>query len=208
MIQMREAVVMLAVVLVIAYLLGSFPTSYLLVHRLTGQDIRKIGSGNPGTMNVIDSIGRRAGLVVGIVDIAKGSAAVGVAHVAGVGDVGAITAGLAVVAGHDYSLFLRFHGGNGTAPATGALYALSPLTGLITTAGALSLYLLLHSRRPAGMVALLAFAPVAYALGEPHMRVAGAMLLVVVTMIKIGMAEGFSLSRPRHENRTPMGRGR
>ncbi len=208
MIQMREAVVTLAVVLVIAYLLGSFPTSYLLVHRLTGQDIRKIGSGNPGTMNVIDSIGRRAGLVVGIVDIAKGSAAVGVAHVAGVGDGGAITAGLAVVAGHDYSLFLRFHGGNGTAPATGALYALSPLTGLITTAGALSLYLLLHSRRPAGMVALLAFAPVAYALGEPHMRVAGAMLLVMVTMIKIGMAEGFSLSRPRRENRTPMGRGR
>ena len=208
MIAAREAVVTLAVVLVVAYLIGSFPTSYLLVHRLTGQDIRTIGSGNPGTMNVLDSIGRRAGLVVGVIDIAKGSAAVGLAYVAGVGDIGAITAGLAAVAGHDYSLFLRFHGGNGTAPATGALYALSPLTGVIATSGALALYLLLHSRRPAGMIALLAFAPIAYAVGEPHARVAGAMLLVLVTMIKIGMAEGFSLSRPRQEDSTPMGRGR
>lgn len=205
---MREAFVTLAVVLVVAYLLGSFPTSYLVVHRLTGRDIREVGSGNPGTMNVLDTVGRRAALLVGLVDIAKGSAAVGLAYVAGVGDIGAITAGLAAVAGHDFSLFLRFHGGNGTAPATGALYALAPLTGLIATSGALVLYLLLHSRRPAGMVALLVFAPLAYALGEPNARVAGAMLLVLVTMIKIGMAEGFSLSRPRHENHTPMGRGR
>ena len=100
------------------------------------------------------------------------------------------------MAGHDYSLFLRFRGGNGTAPAAGALYALSPLTGLITTTGALVLLLLLHSRRAAGMVALLAFAPIAFAVGEPQVRVAGAILLVLVTMLKIWMAEGFSLSRP------------
>lgn len=204
----REALVTLAVVVVVAYLLGSIPTSYLLVHRLTGQDIRTIGSGNPGAMNVLDSIGRRAGMVVVIIDIAKGSAAVGIAYLAGVGDVGAVTAGLAAVAGHDYSPFLRFHGGNGTAPATGALYALSPLTGLIATSGALGLKLLLNSRRAGGMVALLAFAPIAYALGEPHVRVAGAILLVLVTMLKIGISEGFSLSRPRAEDRTPMERGR
>ena len=208
MIAEREALVTLAVVIVIAYLLGSVPTSYLLVHRLTGQDIRTIGSGNPGAMNVLDSIGRRAGLAVGIIDIVKGAAAVGIAYLAGVGDVGAVTAGLAAVAGHDYSLFLRFRGGNGTAPAVGALYALSPLTGLITTTGALCLLLLLHSRRAAGMVALLAFAPLAYAVGEPQVRIAGAILLVLVTMLKIGMSEGFSLSRPSPENPTPMERGR
>ncbi len=208
MIAEREALVTLALVIVIAYLLGSVPTSYLLVHRLTGQDIRTIGSGNPGAMNVLDSIGRRAGLAVGIIDIVKGVAAVGIAYLAGVGDVGAVTAGLAAVAGHDYSLFLRFRGGNGTAPAVGALYALSPLTGLIATTGALGLLLLLHSRRAAGMVALLAFAPLAFAVGEPQVRVAGAILLVLVTMLKIGLAEGFSLSRPPPENRTPMERGR
>ena len=208
MIAEREALVTLALVIVIAYLLGSVPTSYLLVHRLTGQDIRTIGSGNPGTMNVLDTIGRRAGLAVGIIDIVKGAAAVGIAYLAGVGDVGAVTAGLAAVAGHDYSLFLRFRGGNGTAPAVGALYALSPLIGLITTTGALCLLLLLHSRRAAGMVALLAFAPLAYAVGEPQVRVAGAILLVLVTMLKIGMSEGFSLSRPPPENPTPMERGR
>lgn len=193
----------LAIVLVVAYLLGSLPTSYVVVHRLTGRDIRALGSGNPGTMNVLDSVGSRAALIVGGTDIAKGAAAVGVAYLAGVGDVGAVAAGFAAVAGHDFSLFLRFHGGNGTAPATGALYALAPLAGLIATTGAVGVYLLLRSRRPAGMAGLLVFAPLAYALDEPNARVAGAVLLVVVTGMKIGLAEGFSLARPSHGSRAP-----
>ncbi len=140
----------LAIVLVVAYLLGSFPTSYIVVHRMTGRDIRDLGSGNPGTMNVLDSVGARSALIVGSTDIAKGAAAVGLAYLAGVGDVGAVAAGLAAVAGHDFSLFLRFDGGNGTAPATGALYALAPLAGLLATIGAVTIYLLFRSRRPAG----------------------------------------------------------
>jgi glycerol-3-phosphate acyltransferase PlsY len=203
MIGAREACVTLAIVLVIAYLLGSFPTSYLVVHLITGRDIRQFGSGNPGTMNVLDSVSRRAAVIVGVADIAKGTAAVSLAYLAGVGDIGAVAAGLAAVAGHDFSLFLRFHGGNGTAPATGALYALAPLTGLIATTGAVGIYLLLRSRRPAGMAALLIYAPLAYALGEPNARVAGAALLVTVTLVKIGLDEGFSFARPRHETRVP-----
>ena len=46
-----------AAVLVVAYLLGSIPTSYIVVYRLTGRDIRSMGSGNPGTMNVLDTVG-------------------------------------------------------------------------------------------------------------------------------------------------------
>ena len=53
------------------------------------------------------------------------------------------------------------------------------------------------------MAGLLVFAPLAYAFDEPNARVAGAGLLVVVTMMKIGIAEGFSLARPPHGSRAP-----
>ena len=49
----------LAGILLAAYLIGSFPTSYIVVYRLTGRDIRTMGSGNPGAMNVWDSVGFR-----------------------------------------------------------------------------------------------------------------------------------------------------
>ena len=193
----------LAIVLVVAYLLGSFPTSYIVVHRMTGRDIRDLGSGNPGTMNVLDSVGARAALIVGSTDIAKGAAAVGLAYLAGVGDVGAVAAGLAAVAGHDFSLFLRFDGGNGTAPATGAMCALAPLAGLLATFGAITIYLLFRSRRPAGAAGLMMLAPIAYTLDEPNTRVAGVVLLLVVTMVKIVLAEGFSLASRRQGSRIP-----
>src|SRR5262249_54003398 len=95
-----------------AYLLGSIPTSYIVVHLLTGRDVRTIGNGNPGAMNVWDNVGLRPAFLVAIGDIAKGAAAVGFAYAMGLHDFGAVCAALMAVAGHDYSLFLRFRGGN------------------------------------------------------------------------------------------------
>ena len=57
----------LAVVLVVAYLLGSIPTSYIVVYLLTGRDVRGIGNGNPGTMNVWDNVGLAPALIVAVV---------------------------------------------------------------------------------------------------------------------------------------------
>ncbi|MYE45984.1 MAG: glycerol-3-phosphate acyltransferase, partial [Chloroflexi bacterium] len=65
----------LALVLGAAYFLGSVPSAYLVVRRLTGEDIRRIGSGNPGTMNVRDHVGFKTAVLVGALDIGKGAAA-------------------------------------------------------------------------------------------------------------------------------------
>ena len=108
-----------AMAFAIAYLLGSIPTSYIVVYLLTGRDIRSIGNGNPGTMNVWDNVGLAPALLVAIGDIGKGMAAVSAAYLLGLGDTEAVLAALLAVAGHDYSIFLRFDGGNGTANRRG-----------------------------------------------------------------------------------------
>ena len=62
----------LTVVLAAAYLLGSIPTSYIVVYRYTGCDIRTLGSGNPGAMNVLDTLGFVPAIIAGSGDILKG----------------------------------------------------------------------------------------------------------------------------------------
>src|SRR5207248_1356890 len=93
-----------------------------------------MGTGNPGTMNVLDTVGWRAASLVAIGDVCKGAAAVALAYAAGLSDREAVLAALAAVAGHDWSIFLRFDGGNGTAAAVGGLLGILPFETLATTA--------------------------------------------------------------------------
>ena len=88
-----------AMAFAIAYLLGSIPTSYIVVYLLTGRDIRSIGNGNPGTMNVWDNIGLLPALLVAIGDIGKGMAAVSATYLLGLHDTQAVLAALIAVAG-------------------------------------------------------------------------------------------------------------
>ncbi len=186
----------LALVLIVAYLLGSIPTSYIVVYRLTGRDIRAMGTGNPGTMNVLDSVGARAAAIVGIGDICKGMAAVGIAYLAGLGDRDAVLAALCAVAGHDWSIFLRLDGGNGMAAAVGGLVALLPQEALLAIAVATAIWLLGGSRRIAGVVGLLLVLALAYAFEAPDVKLIGAVLLLILTALKIFRFEGFSPARP------------
>ena len=188
----------LVVVLLVAYLLGSVPTSYLVVYRLTGRDIRSIGNGNPGTMNVLDNVGARAAILVGVGDIAKGMGAVGVAYLAGLDDSAAVLAALFAVAGHDWSIFMRLDGGNGTAAAVGGLVALLPLAAAVASGIAVLVYLVTRSRRLGGIAGLLMVPALAYGFQAPDVKVAGALLLLTVTALKIIRSEGFS---PAHHSR-------
>lgn len=187
----------LAIVLVIAYLLGSIPTSYIVVHYVTGRDIRTLGNGNPGMMNVLDNVGVRAALAVAGGDIGKGMAAVTVAYTFGLDDVGAIGAALVAVAGHDFSIFMRLHGGNGTATAVGGLLALVPLAAFPATGVALLIAYLGVSRRISGIVGLLLVPTLTYWLGLPLTLLAGVMILLTVTALKVIRFEGFSAARIR-----------
>ncbi|MEI6665547.1 MAG: glycerol-3-phosphate acyltransferase [Chloroflexota bacterium] len=186
----------LAAVLVVAYLLGSIPTSYIVVLRLTGRDVRTMGSGNPGTMNVLDSVGWKAAGLVAVGDIAKGVIAVLISYWLGFGDIEAVLAATAAVIGHDYSIFLRFDGGNGTAAVVGGLLALMPLETVGVAAIGVGLGVLLSSRRIGGVVAIMLLPPLAYASHVPDAKVLGAVALMGLTVLKIIRFEGFSPARP------------
>ena len=186
-----------ALVLLTAYFVGSIPTSYLVVYRLTGRDIRTLGNGNPGTMNVWDSVGLRAAAIVAIGDIGKGMAAVGIAYVAGLGDVLAIVAALVAVAGHDFSIFLRLRGGNGTAAAVGGIIALVPQVALPSVAAALAIFPIVRSRRIAGLLGMLLIPVLTYSQGYPQIKLIGVLLLLTVTALKVLRFEGFAPARSR-----------
>lgn len=111
------------VAIAIGYLLGSFPSGYV-VGRLKGIDVRQWGSGRTGGTNVLRSAGPWAAILAVLGDTAKGALAVFVAR-ALVGSLSAeVLAGLAAVLGHDFSIFLTFSGGRGVATTLGALGAL------------------------------------------------------------------------------------
>jgi glycerol-3-phosphate acyltransferase PlsY len=114
-------------VLIVAYLLGAIPFALLLTRWNTGVDVRRVGSGNPGAANVWRSIGPALGLSVLVLDCAKGAAAVMIARAAGLDREAQALAGLAVVSGHVFPPWLRFHGGKGVAAAAGAFLVVSPI---------------------------------------------------------------------------------
>jgi acyl phosphate:glycerol-3-phosphate acyltransferase len=195
--------VTLAIVLVVAYLLGSFPTSHVVVYYLKGRSIRTLGTGNPGTMNVWDTVGLRAAIAVAIGDIGKGMAAVGIAYYAGLGDGGAVLAALMAVLGHDFSIFLRLHGGNGTAAAVGGIIALVPAAALPSAGVAILLYPIIGSRRIAGLIGMALVPVLTYWHGLPEMKLLGVVLLLGVTVAKIVLSEGLTPARARARTRPP-----
>ena len=110
-----------------AYLIGSLPTAYLAARILRNTDIRKLGDGNAGSANVYRSLGPKAGLAVGSIDIGKGAVAVLLARVLMEGQAVEMVAGLSAVAGHNWPFYLQFRGGRGAATAMGTLMAFVPL---------------------------------------------------------------------------------
>jgi len=95
----------------------------------SGRDIRKIGSGNIGATNVHRTLGRKAGVIVLLLDVLKGFAAVWIGALISHGDPIALgAAALAVMAGHCYPILLRFRGGKAVACYIGAFLYLAPLS--------------------------------------------------------------------------------
>jgi len=124
-------------ILVACYLLGSFPSGYLIGKAFKGIDIRNFGSGNIGFTNVLRAVGTFPALIVLIIDITKGiiSVYLGVffAKLMGIdyqvmGGIG----GLASIIGHNWPVFLRFKGGKGVAVTAGVFLVLTPIPFLLS----------------------------------------------------------------------------
>ena len=123
------------IAIVIAYLVGSIPAAYIVTRLLTGKDIRRLGGGNVGARNVFQEVGLAPAIAVGIFDVGKGAAAVAIAQwLLGAPPLFVLLAGLAAVAGHIWSIYLKFTGGNGLAPTMGVLSVLMPRELLIALA--------------------------------------------------------------------------
>ena len=147
--------------LVLGYLLGSIPTGWLAGRWLKGIDLREIGSGSTGATNVLRHVGKGPALVVFLIDVGKGAAAVWIARTLGLGDWIQVLAGLTALAGHIWPVWLGFKGGKAVATGLGlflglawpvglasfgvfmAVFSLSRLVSLASVLAAISLPLLM-----------------------------------------------------------------
>jgi len=119
------------IAIIIAYLIGSIPFAYIFTRLVSGKDIRRLGSGNAGGNNVFQEVGLRAAIPTAFFDVGKGALAVAIAHwLLDVPlyepEIFVLLAAIAAIAGHMWSVYLRFRGGNGLSATIGALAVLMP----------------------------------------------------------------------------------
>jgi len=118
------------IAIILGYLLGSIPSAYIITRLVKGKDIRQLGGGNVGGLNVFREVGLWPALAAGITDVGKGAAAVSIAYwLLAVPPLLVLLAGLAAVIGHNWMVFLKFSGGKGMGPAIGVLAIVMPLYG-------------------------------------------------------------------------------
>ncbi|HEX9895843.1 MAG TPA: glycerol-3-phosphate 1-O-acyltransferase PlsY [Gemmatimonadales bacterium] len=118
---------MLAAWFIASYLLGSIPTSWLVVRLVKGQDLRSLGSGNLGATNLYRQLGWKWAIPAALIDVAKGAVPVLVFGPRAGGDTLVPTLlGVTAVIGHVFSVFVNFKGGKGVATGAGVVLALAP----------------------------------------------------------------------------------
>lgn len=120
-------------VVLLCYIIGSIPFSYIFSRVLGGVDIRAKGTGNVGATNVLRTLGIKIAVASLLGDLLKGAAAAWLGLYFGGPGLAAVCAAVAVL-GHCWPVFLRFKGGKGVATSCGILLALVPMIGLIALA--------------------------------------------------------------------------
>ena len=139
---MLSTIVLVAFLILLAYLLGSIPTGYLVGKYLQGIDIREHGSGSTGATNVLRTLGKKAGISVLIIDMLKGMLGIALVKALYLNSANPLPSdwqawlilatGLAAVIGHSKSIFLNFDGGKSVATSLGVLLMMSPWVALAT----------------------------------------------------------------------------
>ena len=124
----------LLIVIILSYLIGAIPVGFI-IGKMHGVDIRTVGSKNPGATNVRRALGNKAGLLTFLFDALKGIVAISIIAPIAIKTEASIAfswvqviAGLIVICGHNWTVFLNFKGGKGVATGAGVLVALDPLS--------------------------------------------------------------------------------
>lgn len=185
------SILLYALLAILGYLIGSIPVGMVVVWVAKGVDIRTVGSGRTGGTNAFRAAGPAAGILTGLGDLAKGLLAVGLAAIIMPGSaLAAVITGLAAIVGHNWSVYIGFRGGAGTAPNMGVLLGLSPIT--FALAGLAGLIAMLTSRTASlaslsvSVVAVLALAALIIVQRDPAPYLfygLGQLLLVTVALI-------------------------
>jgi len=123
-----------SVVMPLAYLLGSISWGYMLLQWRMGVDVREYGSGRTGMSNVLRTGGVKSATVVLALDVGKGVVAVLIAREIIGTHAAEVTAGLIVLVGHNWPVFLQFKGGRGILTALGGLALMVPVAAVVATA--------------------------------------------------------------------------
>jgi len=173
-----------------AYLLGAVPAAYLVAKWARGIDLRQYGSGNIGAANIITTISKRWGIAVVAFDLLKGVAAVYVARWIGLDMAQQAAVGVAVIVGHNWSIFLGFSSGRGGLAIAGVAIALAPPLGLPLVT--FTLILGLFKQLALGMLIAVAALPIcswflAQPLGitdDPLPLTLGFMVILVLTLTR------------------------
>lgn len=172
-----------ALVIAFSYLLGSVPFGIVFTWA-KGVDLRSVGSGNIGATNVLRAAGKGPAVLTLLGDILKGAAAVALARALGLGASYEGLAALAAVAGHDFSVFLKFRGGKGVATSLGAVLIYAPQAGILTVV----LWLVTVAlTRYSSLGAIVSFAllPVIMILtGQAKLKAAVALALAALLLLK------------------------
>lgn len=163
--------------IIVSYFLGNLSPA-ILIGRAMGVDIRKEGSGNAGTTNVLRTLGKKAAAATLAIDILKGVAGVLLGRYIG-GQELAMVCGMAAFAGHIWPLAFGFRGGKGIATAFGVAVTLQPAFGLIELAIA-GIFFLLSKRVSVGSLTAAALLPLVAYWTLPEFLPWGAVMAVIV----------------------------
>jgi acyl phosphate:glycerol-3-phosphate acyltransferase len=187
------------------YLLGSMPFGYWLVRLFRGEDIRAVGSGNVGATNVFRHYGKRLGIAVALLDVAKGFAAAMLGLAAGDALIG-VLAGAAAMLGHARPVFLRFQrGGKMVATAGGVAFAVAPLAALACAGTWVLVFVVTRYASVASIVAALALVAfvVAFGYSWPAVVFAAAGCAAIVFSHRQNLRRLFAGTEHRFELRRP-----
>jgi glycerol-3-phosphate acyltransferase PlsY len=164
--------------IIIGYLLGAIPFAYIIARTRKGIDIRQKGSGNVGALAVWREVGPAFGIIALASDVGKGVLAVYVARWLGLDVNWICAAGFAAVAGHNWSVFLKFGGGKGAATIMGVLLALMPVQFAIGL-GIAILIVIPTSNIRLGMVGLACIPLIAWLFDKPPVYIYYPLFLIL-----------------------------
>lgn len=173
-----------ALFVVLGYLMGSFPSAFIAGKVFGKVDIRTVDNQIAGASNVFRHVSKTVGVVVGVVDIAKGALAVVIADQLGTSPMIAALTGLAAIVGHSWPVWTGFHGGLGAASGIGVTLALLSRPTILVAPLALIVLFVVRQPSPAATTVLAGAPLVGALLGADPWKIGVGLVIAVLVFVR------------------------